>query len=97
MRKSLAPSQLSKKTICEDGIGIQKSSKQDHEKGMITIRRMPLFDFLEIPAALSEIQYKVPSGCIITKKSVYYFIIACFFNSMLFLYNVLLEILNCEK
>ena len=80
MRKSLAPSQLSKKTSSADADnekgmkGKSSTLPQDVDKGMITIRRLPLFDFLEIPAALSETQYKVPSGCIITKKSVHTFI-----------------------
>jgi hypothetical protein len=40
----------------------------DGESNMITIRRLPLFDFLEIPEALAKSQFRVPSGCVITKK-----------------------------
>ncbi len=72
MRKSFAPSQLSRAKPYEDDKETTRktTTTQDIDTGMITIRRLPLFDFLEIPAALSTTQYKVPSGCIITKKLV---------------------------
>jgi DNA repair and recombination protein RAD54 and RAD54-like protein len=44
------------------------SSREDEDSGDITISRMPLFGFLEIPEALNK-QFKIPSGCLITEKS----------------------------
>jgi len=82
MRRSLAPSQLSssKPQPCNvfgghDGMNIKASLNKTtvyrnnkDESNMITIRRLPLFDFLEIPEGLSKTQFKVPSGCVVTEK-----------------------------
>ena len=69
MRRSLAPSQISQRSSLPSLTVVEKKRANDEtENGMITIRRLPLFDFLEIPEALSKTQFKVPSGCIVTEK-----------------------------
>jgi hypothetical protein len=70
MRRSLAPSQILKpkepKDIGKQTNGADKNTSDD---GMVTIQRLPLFGFLEIPQALSK-QFKIPSGCVLTEKYV---------------------------
>ncbi len=73
MRRSLAPSQQKLKPLLpppapSSSCGQKKASNAatggDDE---MTIRRMPMFGFLEIPDNLNK-QFKIPSGCIITEK-----------------------------
>jgi hypothetical protein len=79
MRRSLAPSTKTnilpntgddcvikpgKPMICAPKKKTQDGGGKDSE---ITITRIPMFGFLEVPDSLRK-QFKVPSGCKITEK-----------------------------
>jgi hypothetical protein len=67
MRRSLAPSQaFQKRKEPSQTIQVSTHKKNDDQ---VTISRLPLFGFLEIPEVLNK-QFKVPSGCIITEELV---------------------------
>lgn len=65
MRRSLAPSQITNKKLNYNKPDSYEQTKCD--SNMTTIERLPLFGFLEIPDNLNK-QFKIPSGCSITKK-----------------------------
>jgi hypothetical protein len=73
MRRSLAPStqSASRKDVGDsakcDLVASRNGDKMDDGDGEIVIERLPMFGFLEIPSALNK-QFRVPTGCIITKK-----------------------------
>ncbi len=76
--RSLAPSVLRNTRLSTDNPAISKfslkpsessNSEKDGNNGEITISRLPLFGFLEIPEALNK-QFKIPSGCVLTEKSI---------------------------
>lgn len=70
MRRSLAPSQRNKPILGQNDqvkpASTTKSS-ESNESDEMTIQRMPMFGFLEIPEGLNK-QFKVPSGCEITEE-----------------------------
>jgi hypothetical protein len=85
MRRSLAPSQILKPKEPSDiskqsNAGDKNASSED---GMVTIQRLPLFGFLEIPQALSK-QFKIPSGCVLTEKYEHIFSLASTVRSLTF-------------
>ena len=68
--KSLAPTHIKLGNLKDDNK--QKDNNNNNNTkpsndGLVTIQRLPLFDFLQIPENLHR-QFKVPSGCVITKK-----------------------------
>lgn len=63
MRRSLAPSQRGSKPL----VAVPVEKKPQNDGNQITISRMPMFGFLQIPEALNK-QFKVPSGCVITEE-----------------------------
>lgn len=66
MRRSLAPSQKGRiTTVPPEGTASTKKGKDSEDE--ITIQRMPMFGFLEVPESMNK-QFKVPSGCVITEK-----------------------------
>lgn len=65
MRRSLAPSQRGSKPL----VAVPVEKKPQNDGNQITISRMPMFGFLQIPEALNK-QFKVPSGCVITEESI---------------------------
>ena len=70
MRRSLAPSQkhkLLENKSAGTGSGRTNPTANANDDDMVTIQRMPLFGFLEIPKSLSQ-QFKVPTGCVLTEK-----------------------------
>lgn len=77
MRRSHAPSVLATKKPTDSWNqsssaklqGKNNDKASDGDGDVITIKRMPLFGFLEIPEALNK-QFKIPSGCVITQKSI---------------------------
>lgn len=71
MRRSLAPSQVKKRVSLGDSYSCQEASNANSSENNedITISRLPLFGFLEIPETLNK-QFRVPSGCLISEKSI---------------------------
>lgn len=70
MRRSLCPSQTNnplRRLNNEQNAIIHNDNNNISDKDTVTISRLPLFGFLEIPASLNK-QFKLPSGCTITEK-----------------------------
>lgn len=71
MRRSLAPSQRNKPVLDQNDATAKPASStklsESNNKDEMTIERMPMFGFLEIPEGLNK-QFKVPSGCEITEE-----------------------------
>lgn len=67
MRRSLAPSQRGKVVVPSSSSSGPKAATKSDRDNEVTIARMPMFGFLEIPETLNK-QFKIPAGCVITEK-----------------------------
>ena len=67
MRRSFAPSQLHRQRDAPVKSTSNSTYKENQTDDMVTIERLPLFGFLEVPQELTK-QFKIPSGCIVTEK-----------------------------
>ena len=83
MRRSLAPSQVHQKKNEPPKISSEtaRTANRKSDDDQLTICRLPLFGFLEIPEVLNK-QFKVPSGCVITEEYVviFYEHLGCMFH-----------------
>ena len=66
MRRSLAPSQFKVNSLSSSNV-INDTKNGLDDKNQQIIRRLPLFNFLQIPENLNK-QFKIPNGCIITER-----------------------------
>lgn len=76
MRRSQAPSQIKlqqqQRLLAASNPSLSSSNekKDVDENGMMTICSMPMFSFIDLPKNQLNKQFKVPTGCMITKKTI---------------------------
>ena len=75
MRRSLAPSQIKKRTslgsssVVKDEESSVNGGSDQGNTDTVTIQRLPLFGFLSIPNELKK-PFKLPTGCVITEENI---------------------------